>query len=220
MADTNEQAAVKHVVTGMKYPVRLSYAKLFQPEADDSGKLKYSTQILIDKNDTETLQKIQAAIAMAAGQKWGGNVPQGARTPLRDGDRSGPGGVPAKATSGVEPYGGHYFMNLKSDYAPDVVDQAMRKITDPGHIVSGDYARVSMNCFAFDNKNGQGLAFGLANVQLVRKGEPLGNRVAADKEFEAIPTDPNAVAAGDMSGQAPVVAPAPASAVDPTRPFG
>ena len=205
MADTNEQKAVKHVTTTVGNPVRLSYAKLFVPEADDSGKLKYSTQILINKSDTETLTKIRTAMKMASDQRWGSaeNVPQGARVPLRDGDASGLGGVPAKAVAGAAPYGGHFFMNLKSDYAPDVVDQAMIKITDSGQIVSGDYARVSMNCFAYDNKKGAGVSFGLANVQLVRKGEPLGDKVSAEKEFESIPTDADAVASGDNSGQAP-----------------
>ncbi len=212
MGDTNEQKAAKHVITSLEYPVRLSYAHLFTPQKDDSGKLKYSTQILIPKGDTVTLQKIQAAMKAAADQRWGGNIPTGAKVPLRDGDKAGLGGVPPKVNPGAEPFGGHYFMNLKSDYAPDVVNQARQKITDAGVIVSGDYARVSMNCFAYDNKNGQGISFGLANVQLVRKGEPLGDRVAAEKEFEAIPTDPAAVASGDNSGEAP--------AGDPTRPFG
>ncbi len=212
MADSNEEKAVKHVITtkSKEYPVRLSYAKLFVPEPDDSGKLKYGTQILINKNDTDTLGKIQAAMKLMADQKWNGSVPAGAKVPLRDGDKSGLGGVPAKATAGAAPYGGHYFMNLKSDYPPDVVDQAMRKITDAGQIVSGDYARVSMNVFAYDNKNGSGISFGLANVQLVRKGEPLGDKVSADKEFEAIPTDEAAVAGGDNSGEAR----------NPASPFG
>lgn len=212
MADTNEQKAVKHIVTTLDNPVRLSYAKLFVPEADDTGKMKYSTQILINKSDTVTIQKIQAAMKLCAEIKWNGTVPPGARVPLRDGDVTGIGGVPAKAKAGQEPYGGHYFMNLKSDYAPDVVDQAMRKITDAGQIVSGDFARVSMNAFAYDNKKGAGVAFGLANVQLVRKGEPLGDKVSADKEFAPIPTDGAAVAGGDNSGEAP--------ASNPASPFG
>lgn len=207
---TNEQKAIMHVVTSLTNPVRLSYAFLFQPVKDDSGKLKYQTQIIISKNDTETLQKISAAMKIAADVQWNGEVPDGARIPLRDGDKTGDGGVPKKYKAGEEPYGGNYFMNLKSDYAPEVVDQAMRKITDSGQIISGDYASVSMNCFAYDNDKGFGISFGLGNVQLVRKGEPLGSRISADKEFSPIPTDGKAVAGGDDSGEAK----------DPTRPFG
>jgi len=204
---TNEQKEVMHVITSVEYPVRLSYAHLFQQQ-QDSG--KYQTKILIPKEDKETIAKIQAAMKVAVDVKFGGNFPQGGRTPLRDGDIRGPNGVPDKAEEGKPPYGGHFFMTVKSDYPPEVVDQAMRKITSASQIVSGDYARVSMNAFGYNTK-GEGVSFGLANVQLIRKGEPLGDTGRpASKEFAAIPTDTEAVAGGDNSGEA----------ADPTRPFG
>ena len=41
-------------------------------------------------------------------------------------------------------------------------------------IVSGDYIRVSLNAYAYSQAGNNGVSFGLNNILLVRKGEPLG----------------------------------------------
>jgi hypothetical protein len=50
--------------------------------------------------------------------------------------------------------------------------------------VSGDFIRVSVNAYAYDAAGNRGVSFGLNNVLLDRKGEPLGgSRPSAAQEF-------------------------------------
>ena len=77
------------VVTGK---VRLSYANVWEPKAQSEGqKPKYSVSIIIPKEDKDTLEKINDAIAKAVEEgvaKFGGKKPniKAIKTPLRDGD--------------------------------------------------------------------------------------------------------------------------------------
>jgi hypothetical protein len=51
-------------------------------------------------------------------------------------------------------------------------------------VVSGDYVKLSVNAYAYDAVGNKGVAFGLNNVLLVAKGEPLGApRMSAADEF-------------------------------------
>lgn len=173
-------------------PVRISYAKIFEKEKNDlSGKEEYSAMFLVDKSDTKLVQQLKDAINAAMQIKWGEKVPSGVRIPLRDGDKDGPNGVPTSATAGQEPYGGHYFINAKNttDAGPDIWDQKGRlnKQFDKDKIVSGDYVLAAINTYAYDNKS-KGVGFGLQGVQLVRKGEALGNSFDGSKVFGKIPT--------------------------------
>ena len=87
-------------------------------------------------------------------------------------------------------------MSARSNRKPGIVDAAREEVLDAALITSGDYGCVSLNCFAFDNKHGKGISFGLGNIQFIKKGDPLGGGgVAPDKEFTPI-----AEAAGAVEG--------------------
>lgn len=160
------------VVTGK---VRGSYVNIFNPRMNDfSGKEEYSICILIPKDDRDTVAKIQAAVKAVVAKKWSGKTPANLRTPLRDGDEERP-GDPA--------YAGHYFMNLKSRDKPGVVDRNRDEVLHPAEFVSGDYCRVSMGAYAYDMHGNRGVSFGLGNVQVLEKGEPLSSRSRAADEF-------------------------------------
>jgi hypothetical protein len=175
-------------------PARISYAKIFQPEKNDlSGKDEYSAMFLIDKDNTVVLDALEKAIDAAIKKEWGDDRPARLRIPLRDGDKDGPGGVPESATAGAEPYGGHMFINAKNGYKPDVRDQKSNIILDPHAIVSGDYVLASVKAWAYDNKS-KGVSFSLNGIQLVRKGDPLGNSFDGSKVFGKIPV------AADVAG--------------------
>ena len=193
----DEQSALKVMTGDDATPARISYAKIFSPEKNDlSGKDEYSCMVLIPKSDTKTVTAVKTAIKTAIKGKFGDKKPNGLRIPLRDGDKDGEGGVPSGAKAGVAPYGDHYFVNAKNTRQPGVVDQKRRTIIEPGLVVSGDYVRVSMNAFGYDNKS-KGVAFGLNAVQLVRKGEPLGNSFDAKNEFTDLPEQGVASASDD-----------------------
>lgn len=169
------------IVTGK---TRLSYVNLLVPRAQEEGKEpKYSVCILIPKSDTKTVAAINAAIAAAkeAGKaSWGGKVPPGLKTPLRDGDteRDGP------------EYAGHWFINASSKRKPQIVDNNVQPILEAGEIYSGMYARVSINFYAYNTAGNRGVAAGLNNVQKVADGAPLGSAAArAEDEFSAVEED-------------------------------
>lgn len=157
--------------------VRLTYAFLWEPrsssesDGDPDESKKYSTSLLIPKNDQATLTRLNTAIqyAIAVGQKkglWGDKLPANFKLPLRDGD--------AESVEKGEEYMGHWFLNASSTRMPRLVDLGRNDILDPGELYSGCYARVCLNLFPFSAKGNRGIGCGLEAVQKICDGEPLG----------------------------------------------
>ncbi len=170
------------VVTGMN--TRLSYAHIWEPASINGGKEKYSVSVLIPRDDTKTVDAINAAIdaAMEEGiAKFGGKKPNKAtiKIPLRDGD----------IERDDDAYKGHYFINANSTTAPQVVDRSVQPILDRGEVYSGCYARVSLNFYAYNANGNRGVACGLGNIQKVRDGETLGGRSTASDDFSTLADD-------------------------------
>lgn len=167
-----------------KSEVRLSYANLLTPRAQDANKpdvLTYSTAILIPKTDTETVEAIKAAIkeALAEGvaKLWNGKAPKGLKNPLRDGDED---------REDDENYKGHYFINAKGPRGgkeqPILLDgtrEGNPETEDPRVIYSGVHARVGLQFYPFDKQGNRGVACGISSVLSSGKGEPLANVVTA-----------------------------------------
>lgn len=166
------------VITGK---VRLCYPNLFTPRAsdDDGGNPKYSCAILIPKSDTETMKKIRQAEAEAEAEgktsKWGG---KGKSKPsvIKDGDETAE-DYPERA--------GNWMMNISSKRKPGVVDQNLQDIIDPSEIYAGCWVRVSLGSYPYTYK-GNGVGFGLNNVQKIADGEPLGGASTAEDDFSVI----------------------------------
>lgn len=164
------------VVTG---EVRLSYANIFEAKSIQGSKPKYSVSLIIPKDDTETLSKIEKAIdaAIEAGiGKFGGKRPNKAalKLPLRDGDTE----------RDDEAYAGAMFVNANSTTPPQVVGADLQPILDTSEVYSGCYARASISFYAFNTNGNRGIACGLGNIQKLRDGEPLGgNRISAEADF-------------------------------------
>lgn len=168
------------VVTGK---VRLSYVNLFTPRVGpNGGDAKYSVCVLIPKTDKATLDKVKAAIEAAkeAGKaNWGGKIPAGVKTPLRDGDTE---------RDSAE-YKGHYFINANSKQKPGVVDAQLNAVMDASEVYSGAYGRVSLNFYAYNQSGNKGVGAGLQNVQKLADGEPLSGRSRAEDDFTAAEED-------------------------------
>ena len=164
--------------------VRLSYAKIMRPGKNEmNGKNEYSAVVLVPKTDTDTINGLKAAAKAAIEKKFGGTPPKGLKNPLRDGDTST---KDDGSPMGAE-YKGHLFFNCKTDAdknKPAIIDMNGRDLIDPDAVVSGDYVKLSVNAYAYDAVGNKGVAFGLNNVLLVAKGEPLGApRMTAADEF-------------------------------------
>ena len=169
------------VITGVK--TRWSYANIWDPKAPlGGGTPKYSVSLIIPKDDTATINKINAAIQAAyeEGQsKLKGNgksVPplSAIKNPLRDGDIERP-DDPA--------YAGCYFVNANSASKPGVVDADRQPIIERSEVYSGVYGRASINFYAYNVNGSKGVACGLNNLQKIKDGEPLGGKASAEADF-------------------------------------
>ena len=169
------------VITGRK--TVMSYLNVNEPKAPlNGGTPKYSVSLIIPKSDTETVEKIKAAIKAAydEGQsKLKGNsksVPalEDIKTPLRDGD---------KERSGDEAYKNAYFINANSTTKPGVVDADRNPILETSELYSGIIGRASINFYAFNSNGNRGIACGLNNLQKLADGTPLGGHSRAEDDF-------------------------------------
>lgn len=159
--------------------VRLSYVNVFEPRETESG-LKYSVTLLIPKGAKKTLAAIKAAQEAAAAKKWPSKRPAKLNYTLHDGDGPRP--------SDGEAFGpeckGCFVMSVSSKDKPGVIDKTLNPIMERDGCNSGDYARVSINAYAFDVSGKKGVSFGLQNVMVTRKGESLSGRSRAEDDFK------------------------------------
>jgi hypothetical protein len=164
------------VITGI---VRLSYANVWEPKSINGGPEKFSVSLIIPKDDTKTLDEINAAVDAAIDEgkgKFGGKAPakSALKLPLRDGDTDRP---------DDEAYQNAYFVNANSNTAPQIVDRQVNPILERSEVYSGVYAHVSVNFYAFNSNGNRGVACGLGNIQKIRDGEPLGGKSSAEDDF-------------------------------------
>lgn len=151
--------------------VILSYAQVWEARSFEGGKPKYSTQILIDKSDKDTLKDINTAIrnameqGVAKGYWKSGTDPKSFRNPVvRDGDVE---------RSDDPAYKGKFFISAKSINKPIIVDQNVQEILDRDEIYSGVIAKVHISFYPYSMSTNKGLACGLEAIQKVADGERL-----------------------------------------------
>jgi len=170
------------VVTGK---ARLSYAHVWEPVSVNGSTPKFSVSVIIPKNDTDTIARINAAIEAAITEglgKFGGKKPAktALKLPLRDGDTDRP---------DDEAYKDSYFINCNSTTAPQIVDRSVQPILDRDEVYSGCYARVSINFYAYNSNGNKGIAAGLGNLQKIADGQPLSGKAKAADEFSSLDDD-------------------------------
>jgi len=169
------------VVTGK---VRFSYFSALTARKNEmNGKEEFSTQVLVPKTDTETVNQLKAAAKAALTAKFGDKIPKTVRNPLRDGDTE----VKSDGSPLGPEYAGHYFFNTKSTNKPGAVDAHGHDILGSQDIVSGDYGRVSLNAYAYDQAGNKGVSYGLNNIMLLAKGDSLGGaKPSAASDFGVV----------------------------------
>jgi len=166
------------VVTGK---VRFVYCSVMAARRNElNGKDEFSTQVLVPKTDTETVAALKAAAKEALVAKFGDKVPKNVRNPLRDGDTE----TKTDGSPLGKEYAGCFYFNTKSNNKPGAVDANGIDLIGASDIVSGDFGRVSLNAYAYSQAGNNGVSYGLNNVMLVSKGEPLGGaRPSAASDF-------------------------------------
>lgn len=167
--------------------VRGSYVNLEKPRKKDDGTDgNYSIQILLPKNNPQ-VKKLKVLIKKALIEKFGADAAKKLgkyKLPMRDGDDERDG----------KEYEGMYFMNANSGKKPGIVNRNGEP-ADADDLsefcYSGAYFHVSVNVYGFPSKDGgkPGVALGLNNVMLRKKGERLDGTVAATDEFADFASD-------------------------------
>ena len=164
-------------------PCRLSYTHVFTKHNPngDAADGKYQTNVLIPKEEKETVKALNAAIEAAkkAGivSKWDGKEPKKLDMPLRDGDTD---------KEDDEVYAGHYYVNAKCVSRPGVVDKHRSPIVDEDDVYSGMWAVVSVTFFPYNVSGNKGVACGLNNVMKTKDDERLGGRTSAESDFSDV----------------------------------
>ena len=162
------------VVTGK---VRLSYVYVWQPKSIN-GVEKYSVSIIIDKDDKDTLGKIDVAVDTCieeGAKKFPDFVTDKSllKLPLRDGNEIE-----------EDAYKDKYFINASSVIQPQIVDRNLKFILDHDAVYPGVFARVSLRFYPFNKGGSMGVGCGLLNIQKVADGDRLvGTRSTAQEDF-------------------------------------
>ena len=165
-------------------PCRLSYTHVFNRYNPDGPQEegKFMTNVLIPKDEKETIAAINKAIEEAKKQaivsKWGGKEPKKLDMPLRDGDEKDD-----------ENYDGHLFVNAKSNTRPGIVDRKKVPIVDEEEVYSGVWAVVSVTFFGYDKNGNKGVACGLNNIMKFKDDEHFGGRASAESDFGDVEFD-------------------------------
>jgi hypothetical protein len=161
-----------------------SYMTVFEGREDDNGVMKFSTSILLDKEDSQ-VEKINEICDKLLAAKFGNKAKFGKvyHHPLRDGDEERPDDAA---------YAGKMFFNASAKRQPGVVDQNLRPVIDDEVAYSGCTFNFSVNFYSFEAKDkhgkvlNKGVAAGLNNMQLVKQGDRLDGRAKPEEEFEVI----------------------------------
>lgn len=196
MAIKDLSVKVKSAVEFRTGKVRLSYPHIFKPQqkrgddgtpqVDASGQpvTQYSCALLIPKSETATVETLKKAMQAAALEKFGqGKVPPKWAKGLRDGDTDEAALLdPLDPAKGRKPeYVGCYWINLTSKQKPQVIGNEKDefaggwKILTESDIKAGDWVRVQMRCYGFDQPQNKGVAFSFSGIQLVEEGEALAS---------------------------------------------
>ncbi|MEG0051404.1 MAG: DUF2815 family protein [Terrisporobacter sp.] len=158
---------------------RFSYLNCFEPHSINGDDPRYGLCAIVPKSDEKTISEINKAIEVAKKEsiaKWG-FTPENIKTPLRDGDVD---------FTDNEVYKSCYFFNANSKDAPQVVNCKVQPILDKNEIYSGCYGRISVTFYGYHVDGVYGIAAGLGNIQKIKDGKKLTNRVDAVDEFDMV----------------------------------
>ncbi len=162
--------------------VRFSFCNVLKPRQNDNGEDEYTCMLIIPKTDKKTVNQIRKMVDELKKDYWGNKVPPKYKGPLRDGDE-----YVNDETGEQDPARlGHYYMNVKSKFKPDVVDKHKEKIDDERDFYSGCYGLACVNFYVYDNKQNKGISAGLSSIMKIKDGEPLGGASSAEQDFKDV----------------------------------
>jgi len=183
---------------------RLSFPAIFEPRGYKNSEPKYSITMLFPKG-SPALKPLKVAAYKMLVEKFGENKvkwpgilgrvdlntylsPTGKDGwPFRDGD-----------LSNLDGYAGMVSVKATSKKMPGVVNRDPAKpIVDPDEVYAGCYCRASLITYYYKNE-GEGVGFGLQNIQFLRDGEAFSGRSKAENDFTTVEEDAITDTGNDM----------------------
>lgn len=186
--------------------VRLAFPSLFvrRPKIKGSDDLTYQSVLLLPPD--VDLAPFHAAMAAAMTARWGKvqKLPATAN-PIHEAEEKA-------GTAGFLP--GWRYINTHANRPVGVVDRMAVPITpdedeDPEHpgrfrkssrVYAGVWAKVFLNCYAWEFSGKRGVSFGLVAVQIVRDDERIDGGVDATQVFTPLGELPGGPAAAGAGG--------------------
>lgn len=168
--------------------VRLTYSSIWETKKEDGKDTeKFTACIIISKDDKVTVDRFKKGIAdihAFVKMKNKGKLPAGFKDGLRDAQLD-------ENKKDLPAFENSYFVNLSTMFNPKVYDRNNNFLTDHSSVVDGDYIRLTVNMQDFDVNKNYGITYRFGSVQLIEKGEPLGNSGPAfDDEYSETSDSP------------------------------
>ena len=175
-------------------PGRASYPQLVTPKShSEGGEPQFSIVCMFDE-ETD-LTELEGVIREVATEAFGAK----AVNELKSGKLYSP--IRTDGESKGYPKGSRFF-SAKTKNRPGVVgslageDGKPKPLDDVAkEIYAGCYIRASVAVFSFNRNGKRGVSIALNNVQKLGEGERIDGRMRAEDEFEAVETEPVAMAA-------------------------
>lgn len=203
MAQPNKQVRVTYVTPAF----RLSYPSLFEPVAvmGNEANKKYSITMLFPKKShvealksathpaitwmpVDNMAGMYAEICKVARANFGPEVDLKTLklTKFRDGDKPKDSGAIDENEKG--------FIVVRASSSdktkPDCLRQDKTRVTDPGELYPGCWARAVLTIAPFVHKvGGRGVTLYLAGVQKLAEDTTFSSRPRAEDEFDAVATE-------------------------------
>ena len=178
--------------------VRISYPKLFvAKQIKGKGEFKYSAAFLIPVDHPKLAELYQIAEQVIAEAYPNGQVPHGFK-PLPCYDAA----LNPKYAA-LPDYLGMWVLNTskRADQgAPEVVDQNMQAVIQPGKIYPGLVVNVGLSVYCYDVDLSKGVTTGLEAIQIVKEGQRLDNKPSADELFQPIAVSGSGPGPGGAAG--------------------
>lgn len=161
-----------------------SFPVLVTPKPTAEGaEPKYQLTLVFDKaaQQSPEFRALKAAAEKAAKDKWGTEMPRKLKSPFLTVDdlNNVPDGYDDDCV----------FIRTTSKNKPQVVGRDPSVKIDAAEVYPGMVVRASVRPYAWSHKTGgNGVSFGLGNVQIIRDGRRLGGSGAKpEEEFGALP---------------------------------
>lgn len=180
---SNTKTPIKNQLTLKN--VRLSFPELFTAKSINGGKLRYTANFLIRKDDAAQIKAIKGIIDSITAEEFDGKKLPPERLPFSDGD-----------DREYDGYAGHYAISAAKPAAsgrPTVVDKDKTPLAaDDGKPYAGCFVNAIVRFYAINGKSdtksdksyGKRICCSLEVVQFFKDGEPFG---AGKVDLDALP---------------------------------